>query len=149
MKLQQKPFLPKEFLDARNEGDGAGLRDDLLQQGVDQLRPEVSKICNEITVDINNTLDLFLREKSKGYATVLILGGVSEAMDAGLQDIRLTMKKRKGFVKYAMQVRRQDTTYGAKFKSRSLHLCSTGAPSCPPSPLARTFYMIIPWIPTD
>ena len=50
-------------------------------------------------------LDLFLlREKSKGYATVLILGGVSEAMDAGLQDIRLTMKKRKGFVKYAMQV---------------------------------------------
>ena len=88
-------------------------------------------------------LDLFLlREKSKGYATVLILGGVSEAMDAGLQDIRLTMKKRKGFVKYAMQVRRQDTTYGAKFKSRSLlHVCSTGAPSCPPSPSARTFYM--------
>ena len=56
-------------------------------------------------------LDLFLlREKSKGYATVLILGGVSEAMDAGLQDIRLTMKKRKGFVKYAMQVRGERTS---------------------------------------
>ena len=40
---------------------------------------------------------------------MLILGGVSEAMDAGLQDIRLTMKKRRGFVKYAMQVR-QDTS---------------------------------------
>ena len=58
----------------------------------------------------NFKLDLFLREKSKGYATVLILGGVSEAMDAGLQDIRLTMKKRRGFVKYAMQVSRQNTT---------------------------------------
>ena len=45
------------------------------------------------------------REKSKGYATVLILGGVSEAMDHGRGDIRLTMNKRRGFVKYAMQVR--------------------------------------------
>ena len=45
-----------------------------------------------------------IREKSKGYATVLILGGVSEAIDHGRGDIKLTMKKRKGFVKYAMQV---------------------------------------------
>ena len=63
---------------------------------------------------LGQQLDLLLREKSKGYATVLILGGVSEAMDAGLQDIRLTMKKRKGFVKYAMQVG-EVPSFDAKF----------------------------------
>ena len=36
---------------------------------------------------------------------MLILGGVSEAMDHGREDIVLTMSKRRGFVKYALQVR--------------------------------------------
>lgn len=38
-----------------------------------------------------------------GQASVLVVGGVSEALNAGSADIQLTLRRRRGFVKLALR----------------------------------------------